>query len=206
MHTFRKITEWSYTVKIGGAIVGLFWFLQWIRDEWLPQQWEERLRLINLIPHWHWYVWVILLLLVFLIGFFEGAVRWNRNEIAAMLGWPGTLQNEAFALARKMRDFVQEFAKTNGGIPKIHPTNDENERARMNAAASAWGMKFSQQFRVSLLGDVEKMVERIRAEGVPVDLTAETILNQSILFPNAVMLSAAYLMAGALSLSLNKPN
>ena len=164
------------------------------------------MRLINLIPHWHWYVWEILLLLVFLIGFFEGAVRWNRNEIAAMLGWPGTLQNEAFTLARKMRDFVQEFAKTNGGIPKIHPTNDENERARMNAAASAWGMKFSQQFRVSLLGDVEKMVERIRAEGVPVDLTAETILNQSILFPNAVMLSAAYLMAGALSLSLNKPN
>lgn len=205
-HTLRKIIDWSLTAKIGGSIIGLFWFLQWIRDEWLPQKWEERLRLINLIPHWHWYIWAILLLTVFLFGAFEGAVRWNRNEVAPLLGWPGTLQNGAFVLARRMRDFIQEFAKNNGGIPEIRPTNDENERIRMNAEATAWGMKFSQQFRVSLLEEAEKMVEKIRAQGVAIDLTAETILHQSVLFPNAVMLSAAYLMAGALSLSLTKPN
>jgi len=90
-YTVRSITRWSLTVKIGGVVIGVFWFLQLAKDELLPEEWEEHLRLLNLLPHFHWYIWVIICLSLALVGTLEGTMRWNKNEIAPMIGWPGSL-------------------------------------------------------------------------------------------------------------------
>jgi hypothetical protein len=55
--------------------IGIFWFLQLIKDELLPEKWKERLRLLNLLPPRPWYIWVILLLVIALVGGLEGVVR-----------------------------------------------------------------------------------------------------------------------------------
>lgn len=202
----RKIIHWSRAVKVGGALVSLFWFLQFIRDEFLPEDLGARMRLLNLLPHFHWYGWVILLLCVWIIGMFEGVVRWHNNEVAPILGLPGTLQHEAVALAGRMRDFIKRFVSENGLMPPVHPTTDEKERAQMAAASTAWGMKFSRQFRVELYDEVCAMAEKIRARGIPVDFSTEGNLTQALLSPNFVLLSAGILMAGGLALSLSKSN
>jgi len=200
--TAKKIISWSLVVKIGGSIVGLFWFVQWLRDEFVPQQWEERLRIINLIPHWHWYVRVILALLVCLIGSFEGIYRWNKHEIAPIIGWAGTLQNDAFVVAQEIRDFIAGFITRNGEIPKIYPSNSADEQARMHTAVSNWCVLFSQQFRVTLSDEVEQTIDKIRAQGIPMDYAIEGVLAQPTLNPNSVMLLSGLLMGGGLSLTL----
>ena len=200
--TFESVVNWSLTVKIGGTIIGVFWFLQLIKDEFLPEDWEARLRLLNLVPHFHWYIWAILALLVFLVGTFEGTFRWNKNEIAPILGWPGTLQNNAFLEAKKIRDFVANFTSTNGRSPEIYPTDDPNARTRMQIAASDWNNLFSQQFRVNLQTEVEDIIDKIEAEGIPMDYAIQSVLSQPSLNPNSVMLLAGLVMAGGLSLTL----
>jgi hypothetical protein len=202
--TAKKIVHWSLVVKIGGSIIGVFWFLQLIKDELLPEELEARLRLLNLIPHWPWYVWLILALLVCLIGLFEGTYRWNKHEVAPIIGWPETLQNEAFLLATKIRDFIEDFTDKNGLPPEIYPTGDENTRTRMQIAASDWNNRFTQQFRVNLRDEVGGVIDRIRAEGIPMDYAMEGILIQPHVNPNSVMLLAGLLMGGGLALTLKK--
>jgi hypothetical protein len=200
--TFKSIVRWSLTVKIGGAAIGLFWFLQWIKNELLPAATEERLRLLNLLPHFPWYIWVIICLSVALVGTFEGVVRWNKNEIAPILGWPETLQNDASLLARRIRDFIAKFIADNGEMPKIVPTGDDNERIRMNGEVSGWCLRFTSLFRATLADDALNIIRRIRAEGVEVDFTIAGVIEQPTLTPHAVMLLSGLLMAAGLSITL----
>lgn len=164
--TVKAIARWSLTVKIGSAAIAPFWFLQWIKNELLPAETEERLRLLNLLPHFHWYVWVIICLSVALVGSLEGMVRWNKNEIAPIVGWTGTLHNDAFLLARRIRDFIANFIVDNGEMPKLYPTNDNNERMRVNNEIGQWCNRFTARFRANLGDDVEKLLDRIKGEGI----------------------------------------
>jgi hypothetical protein len=204
LRTLESITRWSLTVKVGGTIIGVFWFLQLIKDELLPERWEERLRLLNLLPHWPWYEWTIALLLVFLVGTIEGVIRWNGNEMAPILGWPGTLQNNSFMVAGKMRDFVQKFKADNGEVPRMYPTSDSSQQMRISAAISEWCTLFTRQFRVTLSDEVEDILNKIQAEGIPLDFTIVGVLEQPTLTPNSLLLVAGQLMAGGLSLTLKK--
>jgi len=201
--TIEAIVRWSLTVKIGGATISVFWFLQLIKDELLPEDWGARLRLLNLLPHLPWYEWAIALLVVFLVGAIEGTLRWNRNEIASILGWTGTLQNDAFLLARRIRDFITKFIADNGEMPRIYPTNDDNERMRMNVAVSDWCNRFTHLFRATLSGEIEDNLNKIRAS-VPLDFTIIGVLKQPTLDPNSLMLLTGLVMAGGLSLTLKE--
>jgi hypothetical protein len=199
--TIEAIFRWSLTVKIGGAAIGFFWFLQWIKNELLPAETEERLRLLNLLPHFHWYIWVILLLIVGLLGCLEGVVRWNRNEIVPIIGLEGTLQNEAFLLAKRIRDFVEQFVAENGEMPKFYPSVSQDEQTRMQVAMSEWCNRFTSLFRATLANEIEAMLRRIRALDAPMDFTfASTLKTQ--LGPSHVMLLASLLMGGGLATTL----
>jgi hypothetical protein len=198
----ESIVRWSSAVKIGSTAVGLFWFLQAVKDELLPEEWEDRLRLVNLLPHFRWYVWVILLLGVWLVGVLEGVIRWHKHEIAPILGRPNTLHRETFVVAGKIRDFITKFIADNGEMPRLYPTADDKERIRMNTAISDWSIRFSQQFRIALHQEVKDTLHKIQAEGIALDFARTGVLNLPTIYPHNLMDLAGQLMAGGLALTL----
>ncbi|MGB9105961.1 MAG: hypothetical protein WCC59_14465 [Terriglobales bacterium] len=203
-HTLEAITQRSLFVKVGGTAIGIFWFLQLVKDELLPEEWEGKLRLLNLLPHLHWYIWVILFLSVLLIGLVEGAIRWNSKDIAPILGWPGSLQNDAFQTASKMRDFIRTFISNNSEMPTLIVYSDEEKTRQAHREISEWCVRFTMLFRTTLDAEVRSTMGRIRAEGVPMDFSIMGLLDQASVSPDAVMSLAGLLMGAGLSLSLKK--
>jgi hypothetical protein len=199
-HTAESISRWSLTYKIAGWAIGVYWFFQLIIG--LLHLEDRMMALQNHFPTLPWYGWVILLLAIALFGGLEGAVRWNKNEIAPILGWKGSLQNDAFLLARKIRDFVAQFIASNGDVPKLPITDDAKEKLRVSAEVGEWGNRFTAKFRATLADEIERTVQRLRAEGVEPDFTTLGVLSQPQLYPTAVLHLAGLLMAGALSLTL----
>jgi hypothetical protein len=49
-----------------------------IRDNFMSLEWQRRLETLSLLPKWHWYVWVIGVLVILLVGVLEGSYRAAR--------------------------------------------------------------------------------------------------------------------------------
>ncbi len=76
----RRILVWKKVIwgRTTAVFTGL-WFLigliLFIRDELLPPEYQEKWRILKLIPDWSWYFWIILGLVVVLGIVLEGAYR-----------------------------------------------------------------------------------------------------------------------------------
>jgi hypothetical protein len=156
----------------------------------LPEKWETKLRLLNLLKRLHlpWYSWVISFLVVLLLGLLEGIIRWNIKTILPLIGLEGSLQNDAFQVAAKIRDFIGEFIRKNGKMP--------------NGETKEWCLKFTLLFRGTLNAEVRGMLARIEADGITMDSSISGLLDQAFLTPNVLMSVAGMLMGAGLSLSL----
>jgi hypothetical protein len=202
--TLKAIARRSLTVKIGGTAIGIFWGLQLIKDELLPEKWEGKLRLLNLLPHFPLYIWGSLCAVIAVVVLVEGATRWNCVDIAPILGWPDSLHNNAFQTAAKIRDFIEDFISDNGEMPPITVYSDEEKTRQAHARISEWCIRFTMLFRSTLDTEVRDLLMRIRAEGIPLDFSIMGLLDQASVNPSTVMSVAGLLMAAGLSLSLNK--
>jgi hypothetical protein len=62
------------------AIWTLFSNAVTIRDNFMSPHWQQRLATLSLLPKWPWYVWVIGVLVILLIGFLEGSYRAAQGD------------------------------------------------------------------------------------------------------------------------------
>jgi hypothetical protein len=68
---------WLAIVGAPFAVVG---FLTWIRDELAPVELRERLKVLELLPHWRWQNWVITGLVVVFVFVFERSFRIAKRD------------------------------------------------------------------------------------------------------------------------------
>ncbi len=183
--TLWAIIRHSLLVKAGGSIWSLFLLLRVVRDDFLPEKWRGQLRLLNLILNFHWYIWVIAVPCILLLGVLEGIARWS---IVPLAGWPGSLQNDAFQTATKMQNFIRDFISNNGKMPV--------------GDTSKWCGQFTALFRSTLKAEVREMLDRIEAEGVRLDSSITGLLDRAYVVPDDVMSIAGQLIAAGMSLSL----
>ena len=60
---------------VANGVIGIYWLLEVLRDEFFSPAIQERFRLLNLIPHWQWRTWLLLILGVLLMSLLEGSYR-----------------------------------------------------------------------------------------------------------------------------------
>jgi hypothetical protein len=72
---FWKEALWSPVTKLAYLIMATLWLLESIRDELLPSWYQEKFRLLNLIPRWQWRTRLILILALLLAALLEGSYR-----------------------------------------------------------------------------------------------------------------------------------
>lgn len=73
--------------------------LQAIRDEVLPADLKEKLRLLRWLPDWPWYVWALVALGVFSLALLEGSYQFAKKIKDAKK--PRSSQDERFNLLRQ---------------------------------------------------------------------------------------------------------
>lgn len=57
----------------------------WFRDEFASPSWQEKLKILELLPSWPWYLWLALMLVVVLLGVIEGSYRLQRDAVGDRL-------------------------------------------------------------------------------------------------------------------------
>src|ERR1039457_4578857 len=92
---------WRKPMAAALIVVTFLSTASWIWDESVQPSLNslERPKLIELLHHLPWYAWVILLLILFIWQIGEHAyklIRKAEDQIVPIVGWPGTLQNDAF--------------------------------------------------------------------------------------------------------------
>jgi hypothetical protein len=73
--TFWKHALWSPIVWVASGLFALYWILEFFRDEFGSPAIQDRFRLLNLIHHWQWRTWVLVVLGFLLASLLEGAFR-----------------------------------------------------------------------------------------------------------------------------------
>jgi hypothetical protein len=75
----RSIIRWPVSILflIFTALTGL----SWVRDDFLPSDWQAGLKMSHLLPSWPWYLWAILALVTVIVGLIEGSFRLFREKI-----------------------------------------------------------------------------------------------------------------------------
>jgi hypothetical protein len=67
---------WTWIVASPFALLAAF---QSVRDEFLPRDWQEALKLLRWLPDWDWKTWALIALLLFFIGTLESSYRIIRE-------------------------------------------------------------------------------------------------------------------------------
>lgn len=75
MIVVRPIWAWIVTGLLGFASL-----LAFLRDEFLPQELDQKLKLLNIAPHWQWYWWMIAFLSMFICVVIEGSFRASETS------------------------------------------------------------------------------------------------------------------------------
>ncbi|MGB8524416.1 MAG: hypothetical protein WCD43_15740, partial [Candidatus Acidiferrales bacterium] len=63
-----------------GILCSLLPLLAWGRDEFLSSDIQERWKILELLPHWHWWVWVVVFLSLLLPAVLEASYRVIRDQ------------------------------------------------------------------------------------------------------------------------------
>jgi hypothetical protein len=74
-HTVIRRSAWP----IFAGLLSLVGSLAFIRDEFLPQVWQVKLKMPYWLPAWHWYWWIISALSWVIVAILEGSYREHRD-------------------------------------------------------------------------------------------------------------------------------
>jgi hypothetical protein len=77
--TLWKEIVWRPSVGLVGFFLTLLPLLSWARDEFMSSQHQEDWKIPKLLPHWHWWIWVIIGLSSLLLAVLEASYRTVRK-------------------------------------------------------------------------------------------------------------------------------
>jgi hypothetical protein len=113
-HAISRAKHWHAVIKRSvwrfiAAALYIAGSLAFIRDEFLPREWQQRLKIPHWLPEWRWYWWAIAALSATTISILEGSYREYR-ELSGRIGQIAGANNERVAEPPKIQICFQNHA------------------------------------------------------------------------------------------------
>jgi hypothetical protein len=156
---FQEIFECSRVMKWLSGGVAIFWGLQAFRDEFMSPELADRLRIVNLLPHWSIKTWIIVVLTSVLLTFLEGVLSWHARRLAPIIGPIGSFPSNITEASAAIAQCVYRFTEKNGMPPSPRAADGETLQHLWN-----WEKRLSAEFAFNCKEKVRVIANRLEAE------------------------------------------
>jgi len=198
MYALRMIWKYSRVLRVIDIIFGVFWFVQFARDEFVKPDIALRWRVIDLVPPLPWWVWLSGLYVLLLCTVLEAISGWYKAEVSPFIGLPGSLQHRAISLAAKLLQIIHEYT-TAHPMPQTQPDSDHIALQ----ALWDWEKAFTAVYRARVNADLKTLVLRLNETRWP-SREAEAITSLATVNPSQVYAAAKQLQEIAVYLGIDK--
>lgn len=198
MYALRMIWKYSRVLRVVDIVFGVFWFVQFARDEFVKPEAAARMRVIDFVPPIPWWVWLSALYVLLLCTVFEAISGWYMAEVSPFIGLPGSLQHKAMSLAAKLLQIVHQYTTANP-MPRTQPDSDPGAlQALWN-----WEKGFTTVYRARVNEDLKGLVLQLDEARWPSHETQE-LTSLAAVTPSKAYAAAKQLQEIAVYLGMEK--
>lgn len=197
MYALKMIWKYSRILRIVDIAFGVFWFVQFVRDEFVNAEIAGRMRVIDFLPSFPWWAWLGGLYVLLLCTLLEAISSWYKAEVFPLIGLPGSLQHKTMWMAAKLLQIIREYT-TAHPAPRTQPGSNPDALQ----ALWKWEKAFTTVYRARVDSELKALVLQLNEAGLPSheseELTSLATVNPSQAYAAAKQLHevAVYVRIG----------
>jgi len=170
MYALKMIWKYSRVLRVVDIVFGVFWFVQFARDEFVKPELAARMRVIDFLPRLPGWVWLSGLGVLLIFTVLEGISGWYKAEVSPFIGLPGSLQHKAMSLSARLLRIAHEFTTAN-------PTPRTQSESEQDVLLERWNWEkaFTAVFRARVRDDLRVLVLQLNETRWPSHAAEEMV-------------------------------